>query len=1072
MKPIKLTMQSFGSYGKCGKDTTIDFTKTSQNLFLISGDTGAGKTTIFDAIVFALYGEASSTNNKKDGLELQSQFVGYDVEPYVELVFSEQRGEECGIYTVHREPKYIEPKKRGSGYKENTIKKVSLIMPDGSEYLQKEANEKIEELVGLTKQQFMQVAMIAQGEFMEILRAKSDNKKVIFRKLFNTEFFQKIVDELDRRCKDKNKEIAQIRTVCQTEAGHIVVPEDYDRAELLSEQKRKILSSEKLSVTDMENLLEELNILCESLNEKKKVAQEKFDNASKIRDDTREDYVKAENLLRSFEQLENAENDLKECVSAEKDIQETTELKVQIDAAYEIQTVFKRYDDIKKIADQTKQNIDDLEEKLPKLQQVFKDSSELEEKAKKIQKEELENFTKVSERVAKGLEILERIEKAKSDFKSKEEAVNKRQKEYDDAMKNLTDLEKQEREWRNQSEKLADANTLLERWENKSNAAKNMTEEVKYVKDAEDAVKEQRDEAENAQKEYEKARSDFEEKNNVYLAKRTTFLDAQAGFLAKEKLKEGKPCPVCGSMEHPHPCELSEKHQELTREVIEELQAEVEGLRKKQEEKSNTAGSSSKVLKEKENNYKNSVDRLYKNMLSENIPDVPDISEKFNVKLAEELLDRWKETINSEGERLKKDAKTLSDVKKSLRGIDDRKNRLKDAADNASKELNKAENAFTVSKTNLDNLEKTKDYSTVEEAEAAFQSAEDAKKKKDEEYETAKRTAEKANEQKNHAEALLERYSNDIINQREEQTTRECDYKKVMLEKNLSESEWKDLTEKYSKTDTADLQAKIDEHNTKKTAAESARKTAKEAIGDKECPHLKELEEAKNNAEKEFSDVKTILEQYKENLKVNLTAYNALSPEMEKRSVIMEEHSRIETLHNLLAGKVKGGKMDIETYVQRYYLEKILYAANVRFLDMSAGQFELRIIDIEKAGKGRESHGLDLMVYSTVTGKEREVRTLSGGESFMAALALALGMADQIQESSAAINLDVMFIDEGFGSLDNHSRNQAVKVLQQMAGGSKLIGIISHVTELKQEIEDQLIVRRDEAGSHVEWQNS
>ena len=157
MRPIKLTMQSFGSYGKCGKDTTIDFTKTSQNLFLISGDTGAGKTTIFDAIVFALYGEASSTSNKKDGLELQSQFVGYDVEPYVELVFSEQRGEECEIYTVHREPKYIEPKKRGSGYKENTIKKVSLIMPDGSEYLQKEANEKIEELVGLTKQQFMQV---------------------------------------------------------------------------------------------------------------------------------------------------------------------------------------------------------------------------------------------------------------------------------------------------------------------------------------------------------------------------------------------------------------------------------------------------------------------------------------------------------------------------------------------------------------------------------------------------------------------------------------------------------------------------------------------------------------------------------------------------------------------------------------------------------------------------------------------------------------------------------------------------------------------------------------------------
>jgi exonuclease SbcC len=163
--------------------------------------------------------------------------------------------------------------------------------------------------------------------------------------------------------------------------------------------------------------------------------------------------------------------------------------------------------------------------------------------------------------------------------------------------------------------------------------------------------------------------------------------------------------------------------------------------------------------------------------------------------------------------------------------------------------------------------------------------------------------------------------------------------------------------------------------------------------------------------------------------------------------------------------------MDIETYVQRDYLRRILTAANRRFLEMSSGQFELRMYDLDKAGEGR-NHGLDLMVYSEVTGKAREVRTLSGGESFMAALSLALGMADQIQAGSSAINLDVMFIDEGFGSLDDHARSQAVKVLQRMAGGSKLIGIISHVTELKNEMEDQLIVTKDEHGSKVSWQIS
>ena len=160
--------------------------------------------------------------------------------------------------------------------------------------------------------------------------------------------------------------------------------------------------------------------------------------------------------------------------------------------------------------------------------------------------------------------------------------------------------------------------------------------------------------------------------------------------------------------------------------------------------------------------------------------------------------------------------------------------------------------------------------------------------------------------------------------------------------------------------------------------------------------------------------------------------------------------------------------MDLETFVQRQYLERILYAANRRFLEMSAGQFELRMYDLDKAGEGK-NHGLDLMVYSAVTGKVREVRTLSGGESFMAALSLALGMADQIQESSAAIHLDVMFIDEGFGSLDAQSRQQAIEVLGELAGDSRMVGIISHVTELKEQIDRKLVVNRTDNGSRAVW---
>ena len=162
MKPIQLTMQAFGSYGK---KTVIDFTKPDQNLFLITGDTGSGKTTIFDAIVFALYGEASSVVNRKNGAELQSQFAAASVEPFVELVFSEKEGSEDVHYTVRRVPKHVRPLKRGTGLKEESGS-VSLIMSDGTEYPSKETDKKLEEIVGLTKNQFMQVAMIAQGEFM------------------------------------------------------------------------------------------------------------------------------------------------------------------------------------------------------------------------------------------------------------------------------------------------------------------------------------------------------------------------------------------------------------------------------------------------------------------------------------------------------------------------------------------------------------------------------------------------------------------------------------------------------------------------------------------------------------------------------------------------------------------------------------------------------------------------------------------------------------------------------------------------------------------------------------------
>lgn len=1065
MRPLKLTMQAFGSYGR---KTSIDFNEPNQNLFLVTGDTGAGKTTIFDAIVFALYGEASSTSNKKDGMELQSQFADYATEPFVELTFSEAVGGGTEIYTVHRVPRHIRPLKKGTGVKEEK-ETVSLIMPDDSEYSQnkKETDGKLEEIVGLTKHQFMQVAMIAQGEFMELLRADSNKKKEIFRKLFGTGLFQDIVDELGRRRKDKSAEIAAIRTACQTEVSHIVFPADYEKADGLQETKERILSSDKLNVADMEFLLTELKILCDKLKEGRDAAEKECAECSNIRDEKRDAYNSAQALLKSFEALENAERTLAGCESSAEEIKEAGRLIRQINAAYEIMAVYQRYSDVENTITETEKNREKQQNSLPELTAAYENAAAAEETAKTAQEKALTAFTRMSERVEEALDIFRKIDKAEKELADKEHKLTAANDAVTETKNAYDDFEKQEKAWRQQAEDLADSNTLLQLWENRSQEAAALVDDVKSVRELQQKVAAQNRKADRAAREYKDARQKYTERNTEYEGKRNAFLDAQAGFIAREKLREGVPCPVCGSVEHPHPCELSEDHQNLTREMIDDLGKEVTGLRKDQEEKATAAKAAADVLEERKRSFAEKIENLRKRM-EKSVEAVP---EELTVEQADALLSDWKNRIQKEGEMLKNNAAVLARVQESLKGVDAEKQKLKNAHEEAVQKANEAKDKLTVCRTELKGLEERKSYPTEPKAIEARSIAEQDKNEKDKAYGDAKKSAQNAKNAKSRAETLIERYSKELPDLQKERERRKADYDNIMAEKNLAESEWKHITEKYAKTDVEKYQARIDAHNAKRAAAEGSRDTAKRTIGDQKKPVIEDLKTAMDEAEEKLAEVQTIADSLKQDCRTNNDAYNALAPRMKERSRITQEYTRLDSLYNRLGGKVSGARMDIETFVQRYYLQRILYAANARFQNMSAGQFELRMVGENQAGEGK-NRGLDLMVYSTVTGKEREVRTLSGGESFMAALSLALGMADQIQESSASLNLDIMFIDEGFGSLDDHSRNQAVKVLQQMANGSKLIGIISHVTELKQEIEDQLLVSKDEEGSHIRWQIS
>ena len=1111
-------MQAFGSYGSV---TPIDFEKPNQNLFLITGDTGAGKTTIFDAIVFALYGEASSSSNKKEGIMLQSQYADLDLEPFVELTFTEGYGENERCYVIRRVPRHERRKKKRTEKGGDTIEvvgNVTLTMPDGTSYPSKEIDKKVEEIVGLTKAQFMQVAMIAQGEFMELLRAKSDDKKKIFRKLFHTELYEKIVGELYKRKKAKESEIAKIKTACQTEITHILVPKEYEEADKINNLKKLIKDG---MLRELPALLMELESLCQYLMEQEKEAKKEVRRLSKVRDEKREAFQKAESLVSLYKQLESARELLDQCDKEKEDIEQKITLMRQIRDAYEIQGYFVRYQDGKKRVDKTTAALAELEYRLPELVNNAKLLIEKEEVEKAALEDAIAKYSAVLQRVQTAKETFKKIEIVQRNYdqcllfyeKTKIDTQNKQQ--------HLALLEEKEVEWRKQAELLQDSEALLEKWNGKQNQINELKSAMEHTKTSKEDVYVHQEKAKKAKHLYGICRTEYEQKKELYDRARQNFLDAQAGFLAKE-LRFGKPCPVCGSLEHPNPHPWEDVHERLSQAVLDEMAKEVEAYAKKQEKMAKDSNVANTLYEEKlaawEFSFVELLQRaegilaelfemqqpwylkkeslLYKEseVLRSNIEKLQIRTKGLQaVKLqteTEELqadritkqsdvlfeLQKWMQTLQNQLKEewtvCRKQVQALQTLRMQLRNVEFEKRDVKSLLEETIQEQTNALSKLKSESSALQTLRETaSEFASVKEADEVRKQAEDKKMIREISFANASKAAKDAVTAKEQSIHLIDRYQKELPELCAECKVRESEYDKVMRTKGMTQRNWEQLVSSYGKNADRQLQMAVDAYNKKKTSAENMYEFAKAHIGGQEKPVLEILEIQKKEAQYAFDQSQKTHEYYKKYFDDNKRTYDALTPCMEEREKILNEHTQLDTLYRLVSGNMTDNRMDLETFVQRYYLERILYAANRRFQEMSAGQFELRMTDAAQAGKGK-NRGLDLMVYSTVTGKEREVRTLSGGESFMAALSLALGMADQIQESTSSINLDMMFIDEGFGSLDDHSRNQAVRVLKEMAGGRRLIGIISHVTELKQEMDNQLIVKKDENGSRIEWKIS
>ena len=1071
MRPLKLKMQAFGSYGR---ETVIDFTKPEQNLFLITGDTGAGKTTIFDAIVFALYGEASSTSNKKEGVVLQSQYAELNIEPYVEMEFME--GEER--YTVRRVPRHLKTVTRGAAKGKGTREitgSVTLFMPDGTEYPSKETNAKLQEITGLTKSQFMQVAMIAQGEFMELLRAKSDDKKKIFRKLFNTEMYEQIVNELGNRKRNMEREIAVIRTRCQSETARIKFfgdkaeeknPGDDEISfceKRLEELKKRVSDGEIVVMPELTEVLERYLVI---LDNQLKKAQKLYEDAAEIRDKKRDIYIEAQQLQSLFIQRKQTEEELEEYRKQSFEMENKEKLAGSVSDAWEIKTFYDFWKAGQEDAERVRTAFETQTERLPGLMEEEEGMIQEEQKKQKELETVQEEYTRTLEKAEKAIQLFGQIKETKKKMDMGKELLEKARIKEEADKRAFEVLENREKALRDRSEQLADAGEKLAVCQSQMKEINGMTADLKALSSIYKEQKTYEKKIEELKEKYKEARASYEKKHGEYEKKRQNFLDAQAGFLASE-LMEGMPCPVCGSTEHPRPCVMKKEHSEFTREGMDLLEKETEKLRAEQENLSAEVKSNTDLRDVKKQDFDESFNRL-KNRMRENIQALP---EEFSPGQGQELIRQWMKEVQENGIKYQRDWEELQSVQKQMKDLEEEKPAVRKQMEISAEQVREAGIAYESAKAEFQSYSFSSDFESEEAAKKAEAEAARKKERFTEDYNTARAAREKAGTERSNTETLIKKYRAELPTAEAEEEKRKKNYESMAEGKEMAESQWKSLTDIYEKQMTEQLRKEVQVFREGKKAAEGKAQSLTAAIGNRKPPVMADIQKETEDAEHRLKSAESLRDQIRSVYKDNKEADHILSPMLQERQKLVEEHGRIDHLYRLVSGNVSGSRMDLETYVQRYYLEKILYAANRRFRDMSAGQFELRMYNLEKAGEGK-NRGLDLMVYSAVTGKEREVRTLSGGESFMAALALALGMADQIQESSAAINLDMMFIDEGFGSLDEHSRNQAVKVLLEMAEGSKLIGIISHVTELKQEIEDQLIVIKDESGSHVKWQIS
>ena len=1038
MRPIKLTISAFGPYAS---KQVIDFEELKgRNIFVISGKTGAGKTTIFDAISYALYGEASGESRETDSL--RSHFADDNTETYVELEF-ELRGEK---YTVNRVPKQKKKKARGEGYTEKSAD-ATLTLPDGKVITKvKNVTDKIIEILGITREQFKQIVMLAQGEFKKLLLADSVEREGIFRKIFNTYDFEKIQAEL----KDKAANLSKNRTKSKHEmeinlknikGEHDIVIDEYVDFPLVIEK--------------LKDLLERDNNIYKTLNEEGKEVDNKLQvkNQEKAIIETNNNLLKEKEIItKALEELLSKEDEYKNKAKAIIDGKNAKEVKYIEDKLIETtKKLTKREEDY----NLSLKNIDSLklkQEEANKLLQI-EESKECDREKLSV---EINNLNKLEEKIIELDSLNNKVMHLKQSAEnSKLQIINNK--------KETEELKKSKEEKELQLKDIATLETKKVELESDIKAKNKTLDEVrelfKVIRSFQNTYIEHNNKAKEYKEfevEYKKVKENYEKMDDLYKKE-------QAGILAS-KLQENEPCPVCGSTNHPNKATIKENLKIPTKEELKVAKENLDKLEKENLEKINnltTLNSNKTTYLEQVNNHLSmlsatlNIDKTFNSETAKVVKNLGTELKSVIDKLKDELLKvidkiSLKEKIEKE---LNLITTTINEREQSLIKLEEcEKNYTTELTQNITKidEYKKEipENITDVK--TLNNLieVKTKELNISKEKLAKLRlENENLAKKLEGENSTSKEInksieelkLEIANNQTNFNEAIKEQGFDNIE-----------DYENAKLKISMVE-----VLEKEVENYNSELKL------TKAKQEDIINKTKDIVFMDITTidEEIKSIQENKKELEGKLRDLHSIIDNNKTVLK-NVENLNIEFKEIE------EEYKVVGELADLANGK-KAPYISFERYILASYFEDIIEAANIRLEKMTGDRFSL--IRKTSKSKGAGQKGLELEIYDNYTDSSRDVSSLSGGESFKASLSLALGLSDIVQSNAGGVSLDTMFVDEGFGTLDPQSLDNAIDSLLELQRGGRLVGIISHVEELKERIDAKLEVTSTSKGSKVEF---